>query len=82
MIEPQDGFHQRLFTTGTKHGRGFAAQVPGEGNGLSLQLQYDLRDAHGLLAAGEDAVVPDAHKTPGQDVMRQAADGLLGRQLH
>ena len=82
MVEPQDGSHQVLFTTGTHHRRGFAALVPGKGDDLSLQLQDDLRDAHGLLAAGEDAVVPDAHKTSGQDVLRKAADELHRRQLH
>ena len=47
MVEPQDGSHQVLFTTGTHHRRGFAALVPGKGDDLSLQLQDDLRDAHG-----------------------------------
>ena len=82
MVEPQDGFHQGFFATGTTHGRGFAAWLPDQDNGLSLQLKYDLRDALGLLAAGEDAVMPDAHKTPGQDVLRKAADELHRRQLH
>lgn len=54
----------RCFLTGTHHHQGFAALVPGKGDDTSLRLQDDLRDAPGLLAVGEDAVVPGCAQNP------------------
>ena len=82
MVEAQDGFHQRFFATRTEHFGSPAADMPDQCNDAALQLQDDLRDGHGFAAAGENTVVPDAHKAFGQDVQGEAANEFHGLQVH